>query len=499
MKASSRLSGMLILTLAIAAVCVLHVWKMPEVPAGLYQDETAIGYNAALIARTLRDEHGTLLPVFFRSFGDYKSPIYIYGVALLTKLIGPSALAIRFTSTLFFFGFLAGLLLLARRLWPRVPLLVYTAIAAGTLPWFFTISRIGFEVISQLTLTVWVLLFLHIALHAVRRKAAWWTFTGVLLGSSMYSYATARLLSVFLFLSIIPIFAAKRQRWNIAGYIVGFFATLIPYGMFALQSPEALTARFRDISFFFHNDLSFAVKITTFITNVFAHWNLEFLLVGGDGNMRHATGFGGVLFITVFVLAFFGVIDLLRRWKTIDRFLWLLLLQLVLSPVAAGMTDDGIPHALRSVLLGFYLLLFSCMGLAVVFRMRPTFGRFFLLAVMFTMLTLESALFVRHYFGPYARASAAAFDSAGVPEAINAALKEHPKRIVITDRFSYATAKFFNEAVRHPSTVQIESGPLVVAEKTCFIHNLSDTFPANVKQKSIAISGITRVRLTCFP
>src|SRR5256885_17173261 len=64
-------------------------------PRGFFIDESSIAYNAYLISRTGHDEHGQAWPLYFRAFGEYKNPIYIYLLASIFRLTGPSILAAR--------------------------------------------------------------------------------------------------------------------------------------------------------------------------------------------------------------------------------------------------------------------------------------------------------------------------------------------------------------------------------------------------------------------
>ena len=41
------------------------------------------------------DEHGVRFPLFFRAFGEDKNPTYIYVLAAVLKVTGPSNLAAR--------------------------------------------------------------------------------------------------------------------------------------------------------------------------------------------------------------------------------------------------------------------------------------------------------------------------------------------------------------------------------------------------------------------
>src|SRR5947209_2094309 len=74
----------------IAAACVLafalYAADVPDNPPGFYIDESSIAYNAHTISQTGRDEYGAAWPLYFRAFGDYKNPTFIYLVAVLFLL-----------------------------------------------------------------------------------------------------------------------------------------------------------------------------------------------------------------------------------------------------------------------------------------------------------------------------------------------------------------------------------------------------------------------------
>ena len=76
---------------AVLAVVAFQLWITPSNPPGYHRDEAALSYNAYSISTSLRDEDGGFLPLFFRSFGDYKSPLYPYLLAGVFRLTGPHA------------------------------------------------------------------------------------------------------------------------------------------------------------------------------------------------------------------------------------------------------------------------------------------------------------------------------------------------------------------------------------------------------------------------
>ncbi|HKR62442.1 MAG TPA: hypothetical protein VJZ00_01820, partial [Thermoanaerobaculia bacterium] len=85
------------------AVLVLAVYLagLPRNPPGFFIDEASIAYNALTMARHGVDEHGARFPLYFKAFGEYKNPVYIYALALVFLVIGPGILAARVLSALF--------------------------------------------------------------------------------------------------------------------------------------------------------------------------------------------------------------------------------------------------------------------------------------------------------------------------------------------------------------------------------------------------------------
>ena len=102
-------------------------------PEGLFVDETAIGYNAALIGETGYSEDGSYLPLFTNSVGDYRGPVMIYTVVLLFKLFGVSIPLLRGISALFHTIALLAMLLTVRKMFSRHPAVSLYMIVAGTL------------------------------------------------------------------------------------------------------------------------------------------------------------------------------------------------------------------------------------------------------------------------------------------------------------------------------------------------------------------------------
>src|SRR5919201_22532 len=96
MTKKTRASRYGLLAAACALAFALYVGGVPADPPGFYIDESSIAYNAHAIAQTGRDEYGEAWPLYFRAFGEYKNGPYIYLLAAVFRLTGPSIVAARF-------------------------------------------------------------------------------------------------------------------------------------------------------------------------------------------------------------------------------------------------------------------------------------------------------------------------------------------------------------------------------------------------------------------
>ena len=74
------------LLVVVLAAAYLRIHNLADLPAGLYCDEAAMGYNAYAIGTAGIDENGRPWPLFIWSFGGYKNPLYIYAAALPVRL-----------------------------------------------------------------------------------------------------------------------------------------------------------------------------------------------------------------------------------------------------------------------------------------------------------------------------------------------------------------------------------------------------------------------------
>lgn len=481
-------------------IAFFHLWQLAELPRGLYVDESSIGLNAALIAGSGHDEHGQVAPVYFEAFGEYKNPLYTYLAAGLFKLVGVSEFALRLTSVVWFMLFLVGFYLLIVKLFAGNKLVIaFGLIAAGFLPWFFPMSRIAFEVISQPMVIVFALFLIYKTYHEQKNGRAWLLplSAGFVIGLSVYTYSTARLLSALMLSSVFGVYFARRYVTLNLKVLAGFCVALVPYLTFSLAHPGALTDRFKLITYVFDPSLSVVERIGMFVGNYLAYFSPNFTLYQGDTNLRHHIGYGGELFVTVAVLACIGLGWLIvRRRIKLSTYPAFLLANLLLAPVAAALTVGH--SALRSVLVGLYLLLFSLFGLCVLVGIKQVKRRVISCCVVLALLLTEVTGYLHYYFTAYPTQTVAVFESYDFKRMLETALRQKPDDIVVSERANmpYAHLEFYRRTIKSDATPLLVAAP-VAKDGRCVIFFASDKMIADENLytvKDLNRDGYTRLR-----
>jgi len=449
----------LVLAILLTVILGSHIFHLADIPSGFYLDETSIGYNAALVAQAGVDEHNILLPIYFKAFGEYKNPIYIYTTALIFRIFGVSEFNLRFTSFLFYTIALVFHALLISKLFNRNKTIqIYAFLSFGFLPIFFVLSRISFELISQLT---WIC-----AINLVTWRVFWNNkedkpktleslINGLILGTSIYTYSTARLLSLLTLVLLWVVFLKKENIKKLILISLAFLVSLLPYITFTISNPGATTKRFLEISYI-DDPISPIKKVFIFFRNLSEYWSLDFLVVNGDSNLRHSTGYGGILFFSIFILFLIGLLSIFYN-KKLHRFHMCLLSNLVVSPVAAALTLEGTPHALRSLLLGYYIVLISCYGVDFIINI-PSYRLKKMISISITSLfIIEILSYQLHYFLIYPSTSIRAMESFDFRSALQTAINQNPKQIIfMNDPYaSYVNLRFYQYVVKNPHNIPI--------------------------------------------
>ena len=386
----------LLLALVILGGVALYTFRVTRNPAGFFIDESSVAYNAYTISQSGQDEFGNSWPLFFRAFGDYKNPIFVYLLAALFKITGPSILTARLVGAIS--GVVTALLLglLAARVSGRREVGLLILASALLTPWLFELSRVAFEV----TLYPLVVTLFLLCVRRVAAKTKWtWLDVGCLASTLVlltYTYSIGRLLAPLLAFGLVLF--ATRERWSgILRTWVIYVLTLAPMIVFQRRHAKALTGRF-DLISYIKPESSVTEIGWQFIKHYAANLNPVKLLVTGDPNIyqvAHVPGTPAMLVATL-LLVLMGTWLVMRQRR--DNAWWrFIFFGLAASIVPASLTTDYF-HMLRLAALPTFLLVLAVPAFAWLWDSGERRRGVRVLLMLLVLLTLvQGALFQWRY------------------------------------------------------------------------------------------------------
>jgi hypothetical protein len=419
--------------LALAFFCLRFIY-LADAPPGLYVDEALPAVHALCLNQTAHDLRGQPVGPFQAALqAGITSPppfTYIQPLRAWVNAFGATAQSVRLFSAIVGVFLLIGIYLLTKRMFPRSEILALILICIS--PWAFHFYRVAWEVVIYPTALVWFLYFLF-----GQRKFD-------LLGTALlafffyFSYPAARLLlpALILFFAILRGFSSATL--NRANLIVAALSYLLAATLLQLQGDPALL-RYEFIA----EDLTNAFQdrglidgIVTFSLGVvgryFLHLDPTFLFARGDLNLRHNSGYLGLLSWPEIIACFLGLLLLVSNFfkqsraclhsvgetRSASYGFIILLVVILLSVVPAALTTEGVPHVLRS---SAAWPLFSILAAAVITRLWQQ--QVVALAIVLSAY-FYGALFLSDYFWIYPNLAEASFDATRMERAQSLPLSE---------------------------------------------------------------------------
>ncbi len=341
----------------------LRIYFIDRIPNGLYSDEASYGYNAYSILKTGKDEYGTFLPLAFKSFGDYKTPFYIYFMVPFIQIFGLNEIGVRATSIFLGLGIILLTYFCTDEIFKNKKVAFISAFITSVTPFALQFNRMAHENNLSLFLILLGLLFFIKSL----KKINYILLSFPIFGLSMYAYHDARLIAP-IFIVILSflyrrIFWANKKKLLIAIAISGLMVipiiNLIGSGN-SLNRPKYITImgdlgtelqvtkeRNEDgnnkslLSKTYHNRL--VTTSLNFVNNYFKQYSIEFLFINGDPVKIYNTVNNGLLLQFGIPFLFIGLFFIFRG---IDGNRKVLLVWLLLAPIPAALTKF-VPSASR--------------------------------------------------------------------------------------------------------------------------------------------------------
>ena len=378
----------------IAGGALLYTGSLTTNPAGFYIDESSIAYNAHSIAQTGHDEHGEVWPLYFRAFGDYKNPVYIYLLAVIFKMIGPGILAARSLSALLGLAAALAIGLLAWRVTKRLPVVLLATLAALLTPWLFELSRVVLEV-ALYPLLIGFLLLLVSAL-SVKEKWTWPEMFALALVLALltYAYSIGRLLGPLMAVGLL-VFLRPSRVWSIAATWILYGLSLTPLLVFQRRHPGALSARFELISFITPQS-TYTDNALEFLKHYLGNINPWKMIVSGDPNafqIASVYGVGPVLVVTLVMML--GSVVLLWRKNRFTAWWRYVVYGLLVSFVPASLTKDYF-HTLRLAAVPVFMLALTIPAFEYLIERKTKWRRMLLVAAL-ALIVLQGLFFQVQY------------------------------------------------------------------------------------------------------
>jgi 4-amino-4-deoxy-L-arabinose transferase-like glycosyltransferase len=400
MPSKTKIFIALVLILIIAIF--FRFWKIGQTPPGLYPDEAMNGNNALEAIKTGQFK-------LFYPENNGREGLFINIQAISLMIFGSQPWALRIVSAIFGILTVLGLFFLAKELFPQKPnIALFSAFLLAVSFWHVNFSRIGFRAIMVPFCLVWSFAFLFRALRTKKILPA--IFAGIFFGAGFHAYIAFRFAPL---LALIPIFRGRyfsrtqenesnKKQWKILIiWLTVTFIVALPIGLYFLNNPADFFGRSGEVSVFQQSS-----PILSFLKSVAK--TLLMFNVSGDCNWRHNVACWpelNPLSGLAFLLGCYWLIrNLIKKTEEKPTYQFMAGWFLVMA-LPALLTNEGLPHALRSIGLIPIIFILAGSGLNLAWEWLKTklANRRFLYVILFGLLAIIMIFEGWLYFGFWAK------------------------------------------------------------------------------------------------
>lgn len=422
----------------------LRTYQIKTIPPGLYPDEAMNGNNALEALSPSPTASG--FKVFYPE-NNGREGLFINIQALFLKFFGLNEpWVLRLPNAIFGILTVLGVYFLAKELFSaNIGLL--SAFLLTTNFWHINFSRIGFRANTAPFYLVWGVYFLIIALKKFgsSKKITGPLILAVLAGAAyglgFHSYIAYR--ATPLLIALILIFYLRKsikENWrgrfwlNVFVFALIAFFAILPLLFYFIKTPGSFFGRTTQVSIF--NSPTPIKDLSLNILKTAAMFNFA-----GDANWRHNYSGRPELFWPVGIMFLIGVVlsirELFKKEAVREKLGSIILLAwLIVAALPVVVSNEGIPHALRSILMIPPIFILAGIGGINAYtylrehskiKWLPTLA--FLLLV-FVALRAYQDYFISWAQNPNVRGAFSA-DYVDLGEKLNALQKETPKYVVV--------------------------------------------------------------------
>ncbi len=388
----------LFLILIIATAFLVRTIRLADRPAGLTWDEAALGYNSFSLLKTGADEHGQIMPLVFKSFGDYKPGLYVYITVPFTAVFGLNEFSTRLPSAIVGTLLIIAVYLLTSHL-SGTRSGLFASVMLTISPWAIIFSRGAWEAnLALLLTTLGATLFL-------RKK---FVLASIMLGLTFWTYQGSKLFTPLILLALL---VSLRPKWTT---LVRPLAVLTIFVFPLIVNLKTQSGRLRVFSLFNYTRTADSInqilnqdtsttssplfvlyhsevydQLRGIVQRYLNHLSPRFLFSEGDwSNPRHALPFYGYLHFPEVIPIILGLYALIMSKSHRNKLIWLWLL---LSPLPSALSRD-IVSGVRSLPMVIPLSVIGGIGLSVMFKNK------LMTLVYFAFLAFSTVYFMDLYF-----------------------------------------------------------------------------------------------------
>lgn len=407
-----------------------RLYHLTLTPPGLYPDEAIDGNNALQALAT----HN--FKVFYPE-NNGREGLFMNIQAIFIAYLGNHPWVLRFPSAIFGILTVLGLYFLGKELYSKnIGLLAAFFLAVNF--WHVNFSRISFRAIMAPLFGVWAFYFLILSIRdsglSKKKSVAYASVAGVLFGLGAYTYIAFRVMPV-LALILMFLYWLRSRKFSREEFLVSSVFILIsiivalPLLIYFLHNPADFLGRTSQISIFASGS-----PIKTLFLNTLKTIGMFFFV--GDGNWRHNFSGAPELFWPVAIFFLIGTILALKNFSEEKVQSGFIFSWFVLAMAPVVFSSEGIPHALRSLLLIPPVFLLAALGARWTYHFfRYRFNLRILNAGAFVVLLFVAFYGYKEYFWDWANnpnvAGAFNADYVKIGEELNSLPKEAPKYVVV--------------------------------------------------------------------
>ncbi|MDO8503895.1 MAG: glycosyltransferase family 39 protein [bacterium] len=432
-----KLTVFLLLFVIILLGIITRGYKLGEAPAGLYIDEAGQGYSAYSILKTGKDEFGKTFPIVFRSFTDFKTPVYIYLIVPLIPIFDLTSFTVRLPSFIFSILTLPIIFLLIRKISPKkvaLPLALLTTLLLAISPWHVLFGRTNFEC----NVALFFFLAGVLAFYKALEKPIFFIPSALLFAIAIPAYHSQRIVTPLMLLFLLSrhrkkIFSkthpAKQdlalpdKKYAIAGFIIGLLLLLPTLSVALTPGFLARAGGLNIFSYGKHPAAGYLSQYDGFFGSVvnnpiflssqeFGALYLSYLsprnmFILGDYGPRSSFPELGTFFIWQFPFYLYGLYLLLKK-RELGELRALTLAFLLIAPIPAAVTRDpystirALPLVVPQLIIISLGILFFIQKLGQLRLARPTILLFIgVFTVLYSTGKLySSGILLNEYFRP---------------------------------------------------------------------------------------------------